>query len=174
VKAAALSLGGQVAHQRRGAADCGEYREAASESLISAQRDPSRLAEDFPSDTDRPRSSCAGTTDTDTFAEYKSASHGKFGRSTSASRIEDKTEQKRAAEFPFVRPFGPPSGWPPTVPALAQKTRLSWLWIAGVRPRLAGERGNGDPIVNTLRAMPLAAFRRSGQHYEVGRGTDRY
>jgi hypothetical protein len=41
-------------------------------------------------------SSCAGTTDTDMFAEYKSASHGKFGRSTSASRIEDKTEQKSA------------------------------------------------------------------------------
>src|SRR5215472_6893497 len=66
------------------------------------------LSEDFPSETERPRSSCAGTTDTDTFAEYKSASHGKFGRSTSASRIEDKTEQKSAAKFPFV--FEPPAG----------------------------------------------------------------
>ena len=95
---------------RRIAANIAKLPELPRRVLISAQRDPSRLSEDFPSETERPRSSCAGTTDTDTFAECKSASHGKFGRSTSASRIEDKTEQKRAAEFPFVRPFEPPAG----------------------------------------------------------------
>jgi hypothetical protein len=85
--------------------------------------------------TERPRSSFAGTTDTDTFAEYKSASHGKFARSTSASRIEDKTEQKRSAGFP---PFEPPAGGRQQYP-LVQKTQLSWLWIAGLvlRPTAA-------------------------------------
>jgi hypothetical protein len=59
--------------------------------------------------TERPRSSCAGTTDTDRFAEYKSASRGKFGRSSSACRTENKTEQKRAAGFPFLQPFEAPA-----------------------------------------------------------------
>ena len=89
--------------------------------------DPSRLSEDFTSETERPRPTCGGITDTDTLAEYKSASHGKFGQSTSASRIEDKTEQKRTAKFPFVRPFEPPAGSRQQGFALAQKTRLSWL-----------------------------------------------
>jgi hypothetical protein len=78
----------------------------------ATQRDPSRLSEDLPSETKRPRSSCAGTTDTDRFAEYKSASRGKFGRSTSACRIENKTEQNGSARFPFVRPFEPSAAAP--------------------------------------------------------------
>lgn len=73
------------------------------------QRDPSRLSEDLPSETGRPRSSCADTTDTHTFAEDNSAIRGKFGQSTCACRIEDKSEPKRAAGFPFVQPFEPPA-----------------------------------------------------------------
>ena len=98
------------AKARRIAANVAKLPGLSRKGLISAQRDPSCLSEDFPSETERPRSCGAGTTDTDTFAEYKSASHGKFGRSTSASRIEDKKEQRRAAKFPFVRPFEPPAG----------------------------------------------------------------
>jgi hypothetical protein len=107
------AISGEATHALRGAADRGEHRQAAgtaSKGIISSQRDPSRLSEDFPSETEGPRSSCAGTTDTDTFAEFKLASHAKFGRSTSASRIEEKTEQKRAARIPFVRPFESPAG----------------------------------------------------------------
>ena len=73
------------------------------------QRDPSRLSEDLPSETGRPRSSCADTTDTHTFAENNSAIRGNFGQSTCACRIENKTGQKRAVGFPFVRPFEPPA-----------------------------------------------------------------
>ena len=73
------------------------------------QRDPSRLSEDLPSETGRPRSSCADTTNTHTFAEDNSAIRGKFGQSTCACRIEDKSEPKRAAGFPFVQPFEPPA-----------------------------------------------------------------
>ena len=47
------------------------------------------------------------TTDTHTFAEYNSANRGKFGI-TFAYRIEDNTEQKRAAGFLLV-PFEPSS-----------------------------------------------------------------
>ena len=60
---------------RRIAANIAKLPELVRKVLISAR---SRLSEDFPSETEQPRSSCAGTTDTDTFAEYGSASHGKF------------------------------------------------------------------------------------------------
>ena len=61
--------------EARIAANIAKLPELLRKVLISAR---SRLSEDFPSETERPRSSCAGTTDTDTFAEYRSASHGKF------------------------------------------------------------------------------------------------
>jgi hypothetical protein len=100
-------------HQRSrttlGLSESSHYRERPLNLITIAQRDPSRLSEDLPSETERPRSSCAGTTDTDRFAEYKSASRGKFGRSSSACRIENKSEQKRAAGFPFVQPFERPA-----------------------------------------------------------------
>jgi hypothetical protein len=88
-----------------------------------------QVLEDLPSETGRPRSSCVDTTDTRTFAEYRLANRGKFGI-TFAYRIGDNTEQKRAAAFLLV-PFESPAERPPTVSALAQKTRWSWLWIAG-------------------------------------------
>ena len=69
--------------------------------------DPHRVLEDLPSETGRPRSSCVDTTDTRTFAEYKSANFGKLGI-TFAYRIGDNTEQKRAAGFLLV-PFAPPA-----------------------------------------------------------------
>jgi hypothetical protein len=83
---------------------------------------------------ERPRSPCADTTDTHTFAKHNSATRANFGQSTSACRIENRTEQKRAARFAFVRPFGPPNGGG-IVTTLALKTRWELLWIAG------GDRG---------------------------------
>src|SRR6516162_11195402 len=40
---------------------------------------------------------------------YNSAIHGNFGQSTSACRIDNKSEPKKVAGFPFVRPFEPPA-----------------------------------------------------------------
>ena len=74
---------------------------------VVTERDRSQSSEDRR--PERPRSPCAGTTDTHTFAEYNSAIHGNFGQSTSACRIDNKTEQKKVAGFPFVRPFEPPA-----------------------------------------------------------------
>ena len=85
------------------------------------------------------------TTDTHTFAEYNSANRGKFGI-TFAYRIEDNTEQKRAAGFLLV-PFEPPAERPPTVSALAQKTRWNWLWIVGTGLSSRGQTKCGKNIV---------------------------
>jgi hypothetical protein len=85
------------------------------------------------------------TTDTHTFAEYNSANRGKFGI-TFAYRIGDNTERKRAAGFLSV-PFEPPAERPPTVSALAQKTRWSWLWIVGTGLSSRGQTKSGKNIV---------------------------
>src|SRR6059058_3302164 len=58
---------------------------------------------------ERSRSPGADTTDTYTCADYNSATRGNFGQSTSACRIENKTEQKGAARLPFVWPFNLPA-----------------------------------------------------------------
>jgi hypothetical protein len=121
-------------HQRSrttlGLSESSHYRERPLNLITIAQRDPSRLSEDLPSETGRPRSSCADTTDTHTFAEDNSAIRGKFGQSTCACRIEDKSEPKRAAGFPFVQPFESPAATTNSTRA-GEKMRWSWLWITG-------------------------------------------
>ena len=51
---------------------------------------------------ERPRSLRADTTDTHTFAKHNWAIRGNFEQLTSGCRIENKTEQKVAARFPFA------------------------------------------------------------------------
>ncbi len=78
---------------------------------------------DYHRTPEQPRSPGADTTDTHTFAKHNSATRANFGHSTSACRIENKTEQKGAARFPSVQPFGPPNGVLPIVTSLALTTR---------------------------------------------------
>ena len=90
--------------------------------------------------TERPRSPCADTTDTHTFAKHNSATHANFRQLTSACRIESKTEQKWRRDFRLHSHLDPPSSGLPIVAELALKTRWE-LDSGGSRPTSRSWRG---------------------------------
>jgi len=135
------TISSEAAHQNWGPKDRCELREASRATEVATSMAVRRIARniadittgpDYHRTPEQPRSPCGDTTDTHTFARHNSATRANFWQSTSACRIENKTEQKGAARLPLV--------WPFNLPAAAEYNRAGLKDAMGVAVDSVGSR----------------------------------